>query len=45
MIAQQALDDPQARRLMTIPGAGTVVALTVLASIGTIARFPTVSVA
>jgi len=40
-IAQQALDDPQARRLMTIPGVGTVVALTVLASIGTIARFST----
>lgn len=40
VIAQQALDDPLARRLMTIPGVGPVVAMTVLASISEIARFP-----
>ncbi|GLR83059.1 IS110 family transposase [Azospirillum oryzae] len=40
-LARQALDDPRARRLMTIPGISTIVATTVLASIGDIARFPT----
>jgi transposase len=40
-LAQQALDDPRAVRLMTIPGISSVVASTVLASIGEIARFPT----
>jgi hypothetical protein len=41
VIAQQALDDPRARRLMTIPGIGPVVASTVLASIGDVSRFAT----
>jgi len=41
VIAQQALDDPRARRLMTIPGIGPVVAATVLASIGDVLRFAT----
>lgn len=40
VVAQQALDDPRALRLMTIPGVSSVVASTVLASIGDIARFP-----
>lgn len=39
-LARQALDDPRALRLMTIPGVSSVVASTVLASIGDIARFP-----
>lgn len=39
VVAQQALDDPRALRLMTIPGVSSVVAGTVLASIGDIARF------
>ena len=41
VIARKALDDPRARRLMTIPGIGPVVASTVLASIGDVSRFPT----
>ncbi len=40
VVAQQALDDPRALRLMTIPGVSSIVASTVLASIGNIARFP-----
>ena len=40
-LARQALDDARARRLMTIPGISTIVATTVLASIGDITRFPT----
>lgn len=40
VLAQQALDDPRALRLMTIPGVSSVLASTVLASIGDIARFP-----
>jgi transposase len=40
VLAQQALDDPRARRLMTIPGISSVVASTVLASIGDVSRFP-----
>jgi transposase len=40
-LARQALDDPRAVRLMTIPGVSSVVASTVLASIGDIRRFPT----
>ena len=40
VVAQQALDDPRALRLMTIPGVSSIVASTVLASIGDIARFP-----
>ena len=41
VLAQQALSDPRARRLMTIPGVSSVVATTVLASIGDVRRFPT----
>ena len=41
MVAQQALADPRALRLMTIPGVSSVVSSTVLASIGDISRFPT----
>lgn len=40
IVARQALDDPRALRLMTIPGVSSIVASTVLASIGDIARFP-----
>lgn len=40
VVARQALDDPRALKLMTIPGVSSVVASTVLASIGDIARFP-----
>ncbi|MEY9104512.1 transposase [Bradyrhizobium yuanmingense] len=40
VVAQQALDDPRALKLMTIPGVSSVVASIVLASIGDIARFP-----
>jgi transposase len=40
-IAREALADPQAVRLMTIPGIGPIVAATVLASIGDISRFST----
>jgi transposase len=40
-IAREALENPQAVRLMTIPGIGPIVAATVLASIGDISRFPT----
>lgn len=39
VLAQQSLDDPRALRLMTVPGVSSVVASTVLASIGDIARF------
>jgi transposase len=38
-LAREALADPRAVRLMTIPGVSSVVASTVLASIGDIARF------
>lgn len=38
-VAQQALDDPRALKLMTIPGVSSIVASTVPASIGHIARF------
>lgn len=41
VLAQQSLNDPRARRLMTIPGISSIVALTVLASIGDVSRFPT----
>ncbi|MCQ9156510.1 IS110 family RNA-guided transposase [Acidomonas methanolica] len=41
VLAQQVLDDPRARRLMTIPGVSSIVASTVLASIGDVSRFPT----
>jgi len=40
-IIREALDDPRVVRLMTIPGIGPIVASTVLASIGDIARFAT----
>jgi transposase len=40
VVAQQALADPRALRLMTIPGVSSVVSSTVLASIGDISRFP-----
>jgi transposase len=40
-LARQALDDPRAVRLMSIPGVSSIVSATVLASIGDIARFPT----
>lgn len=40
-LARQSLDDPRALRLMTIPGVSSVVASTILASIGDISRFPT----
>jgi transposase len=39
-LARESLDDPRARRLMTIPGICPVVASTVLAAIGDIGRFP-----
>lgn len=40
-LAQQALADPRAMRLMTVPGISSIVAWTVLASIGDISRSPT----
>jgi transposase len=40
-LARQSLSDPRALRLMTIPGVSSVVASTILASIGDIHRFPT----
>lgn len=41
VLAGQTLEDPRARRLMTIPGVSSVVASTVLASIGDVSRFAT----
>ncbi|KFG91049.1 Transposase [Sphingobium herbicidovorans NBRC 16415] len=38
-LARRALDDPRARKLMTIAGVNAIVATTVLASIGEISRF------
>ena len=40
-IVHEALEDPRAVRLMTVPGIGPIVASTVLASIGDISRFST----
>lgn len=40
-IVREALEDPRAVRLMTVPGIGPIVASTVLASIGDITRFST----
>jgi transposase len=40
-LAQWAVSSPEAKRLMTIPGIGAGVAVTLLAAIGDIARFPT----
>jgi transposase len=39
-LAQRALADPEVRRLMTIPGVGPVTALSLLAVIGDVTRFP-----
>ena len=41
MIAEQVLDDPDVRRLMTIPGIDVVTASTLRAVIGDVRRFPT----
>lgn len=40
-LAEQALESPEIRRLMTIPGVGVTTAATVMATIGDIHRFPT----
>jgi len=40
-IARQALDSPQARRLMTVPGVNVICAASFLAAVGDIRRFPT----
>jgi len=40
-IRTQAKPDPRAQALQTLPGIGPLIALTLLAEIGTIARFPT----
>jgi transposase len=40
-IARQALDSPEARRLLTVPGVNVICAQTFLAAIGDIRRFPT----
>lgn len=39
-LAERALDDPQVRHLITIPGVGLVTALALVAVIGDIRRFP-----
>jgi transposase len=39
VIASQALDSPEARRLMTVPGVNVITAATFLAAIGDIRRF------
>jgi len=39
-LAQRSLDDPRARKLMSVTGINCVVATTVLAAIGDISRFP-----
>ena len=39
-IAQAALDSPEVRRLMTVPGVNVIVAATFLAAVGDISRFP-----
>jgi transposase len=41
VVAQQVLDDPDVRRLMTIPGIDVITATTLVAVIGDIHRFPT----
>jgi transposase len=41
LVAQQALDSPQAKRLMTVPGVNVICAQTFLAAVGDIARFAT----
>ncbi|MDQ5833040.1 MAG: IS110 family transposase [Actinomycetota bacterium] len=40
-IARQALDSPEVRRLMTVPGVNVICAATFLAAVGDIRRFPT----
>ncbi len=40
VIAHDALNWPEARRLMTVPGVNLIVAVTLLAAIGDIRRFP-----
>jgi transposase len=40
VIAQDALNWPDARRLMTVPGVNLIVAVTFLAAVGNIERFP-----
>ena len=39
-LAQHALDSPEVRRLMTIPGVGAITALAIVGVIGDIRRFP-----
>jgi transposase len=39
-LARQALDSPEVRRLMTVPGVNVICAATFLAAIGDIRRFP-----
>jgi transposase len=41
LIAKDALNSPQVKRLMTVPGVNVIVAATFLAAIGDISRFPT----
>lgn len=40
-LARHALDSEQVRRLMTIPGVGAITALSIIAVIGDVTRFPT----
>ena len=40
-IARQALESPEIRRLMTVPGVNVICAATFLAAVGDIRRFPT----
>jgi hypothetical protein len=40
-IARQALESPQLRRLLTVPGVNVICAATFLAAVGDIRRFPT----
>ena len=40
MIAHDALNWPDARRLMTVPGVNLIVAVTFLAAVGNIEHFP-----
>jgi transposase len=40
-LAEQALGSPEVRRLMTIPGVGSITALSIVAVIGEVGRFPT----
>jgi transposase len=40
-LARQALDSEQVRRLMTIPGVGSITALSIVGVVGDVERFPT----